>query len=80
MLQLHRTLHCSTSVSLGALTTRPSLPSMPSKERYSRYAGDAFDRLPARGSARRFAIVSSNRPASHHRAVALQQTVSLAYL
>ena len=33
MLQLHRTLHPSTSVSLGPLTTAPSWPSMPNQER-----------------------------------------------
>src|SRR5215831_19822269 len=36
MLQLQRTLHCSTSVSLGHLTTGPSWPSMPSQERWNR--------------------------------------------
>ena len=35
MLQLHRTLHCSTSVSLGHLTTAPFWPSMPSQKRCS---------------------------------------------
>jgi hypothetical protein len=33
MLQLHRTLHCSTSVSLGHLTIGPFWPSMPSQKR-----------------------------------------------
>jgi hypothetical protein len=73
MLQFHRPLHCSATVQLGALTTRPSLPSMPSKERSSPYTGGTFDCLPAWGSARHAAVVSSNRPASHHRAVALRQ-------
>lgn len=35
MLQLRRTLHGSTSLSLGHLTTGPFLPSMPSKKRCS---------------------------------------------
>ena len=33
MLQLHRTLHPSTSGSPGHLTTAPSWPSMPNQER-----------------------------------------------
>lgn len=76
MLRLHRTLHSSTSVSLGHLTTGPSLPSMPCKER-SPYAGNAFDCFPAPGSARHVTVGSSNRPASGSRTVALQLKGSL---
>src|SRR5215469_1777289 len=48
MLQLQRTLHGSTSVSLGYLTTSPSWPSMPSQERCNRpeYFYLAADALP----------------------------------
>jgi hypothetical protein len=71
MLQFPRPLHCSATVQLGALTTRPSLSSMPNKERSS-YLGRAFDCFPAFGSARYAAVVSSNRPASRYRAIALR--------
>ena len=48
MLQLQRTLQCSTSLSLGHLTTGPSWPSMPSQERCNRpeYFYLAADSLP----------------------------------
>lgn len=48
MLQLQRTLHGSTSVSPGCLTTSPSWPSMPGQERWNRpeYFYLAADALP----------------------------------
>ena len=46
MLQLHRTLHCSTSVSLGHLTTGPSWPLVADEPLAGQERGSTVNMLP----------------------------------